>query len=834
MSRSLLFVVVAIVQFFSYGVLAKSEAPEFITHQFPSGEQVVFRTGANGLQGIYHVDRNGKAVLLEERHPFFIGHLGAGQSGQISISSNGVDMKQKYMLLQAPGKIAFAILGADVIVIAASGKHRRISIVPGGTKPYYEMNAFQSFTFLVGGREYLYLGYSVNTRPDAASAILVGEDLNFNSKEVTPDEAKNGTLHVEELLRGMPSSNPLVLSRETAENPKVVSLAYAQGQDGQYRPPADLQVLDNDGKAVSAVDFIKSFSTNLTEKFKKEPLPAAHVNQVKVDEIANALAGYEITSVAYLGYPGTGKTTDINMMISEAANERGPKFLREYTFIALKPGVLEASGKWRGAPDTKMSALLALAKNNKIIYVIDEIHSLKGLGTHSEKAHDLTEMMKDDMAEGTLKVIGMSTDAEFYGAGFSKPFVERFVVVHKEEPRGEELIRMLRGWIVSRKLADPGDAFLLEAQRIADEFAGVGAQPRKTTKLLDGVYSRLKLSGREGATPSLADLHEVAKTRLNFDPALLDPTLARERVERMTRHVDSQIIGQTDARALIERSTIRAFSGLGRNSGPRLKLLLTGLEGQGKTSIAKAYAEGMGLPYQIIDMSQFATGAGSRFGPLAEAAAAVARNAHTVLIFDEIEKCPVVVQEQLLQALESGRAVVQMPSNGGVVSELVDFRNTSVIFTANAGADELRRRSALVGFMRFSSKPDRQILAGGEISRYVLDRIPDVAYIGSLNKIEFRAAVELHLESMFKRFRDQGLRIEFADREKFLDFAASLWRENISNRRIENILRPIDDYLAQQNFLYDDFKDRELVLTFDGSNLRLQGWDSPFSCEGLL
>lgn len=828
--------------------LAKSEDPShYLMHKFRGGERVVFRTGGNGLQGVYYVGQDDRAILIDPRHPYFMGQPEGAREATVTITKAS-DMATAHWKLQGLKGLAYAIMGGDILLINEKGQHRRFSLLPAGTPNFQEMNILDCMVYDFDGRKHLYIGYSVNTY-DKATGILIDEEFRYAKKEVSRAEGANGSLIVEELKSAMPvladgvySAESLYtdadlskayLKRESAD-PEYVTLAHAQGLSGQHKPLVDVEVLNNEGKTVSAVEFLKTFSVNLTEKYKSAPFGGVHVNERKILEMAEVLAGYEITSVAYLGYPGTGKTTDINMMISEAANGRGPEFLREYTFIKLEPGAMDAQ-MWRGSTEAKITALKALARKNKVIFVIDEFHRIKGMASHRDRPHDVTEDLKDDMAEGVLKIIGMSTDSEFHGAGFSKPFQERFILVNKDEPTGAELIAMLRGWILSRHLQNPGDAFLHEANRIAERFAGIGAQPRKTTKLLDAVYARLKLTGQEGQTPDIGLLHDVARQRLGFDPVLIDTKLARQRLEQMIRYMDSRIIGQTEARALLERATIRALSNLNSGQGPRMKILLTGEEGQGKTTISKAYAQGMGLPFHIIDMSKYRHGAPVGAGPLTEAAEAIARNAFTVLIFDKMERSAIEIQEQLLESLESGRALVQKHTNGGLNSELVDFRNASVIFNVNISADEIRRGNRSAGFVSFGKRKDREILQNGQISRNVLDQVPDQALVEALSREDFRSAVALHVEDLLKEFKSKDLQVNFPDREVFLDFAASLWRENISNRRIHDILQQIRDYLAQEKVLAQNSPASDTVeLRFDGRNLRLSGSDSAYSCEDLL
>ncbi len=126
------------------------------------------------------------------------------------------------------------------------------------------------------------------------------------------------------------------------------------------------------------------------------------------------------------------------------------------------------------------------------------------------------------------------------------------------------------------------------------------------------------------------------------------------------------------------------------------------------------------------------------------------------------------------------------------------------------------------------------MLQNGQLSRYVLDRVRDVAIVEALDRGEFRAAVDLHVEDLIAEFAEKGLVLRFPDREAFLDFAASLWHPLISNRRIQDILQHIRDYLAQEKLLADGLDLKALELHFDGRNLRLAGATSVHSCEDLL
>ncbi len=144
---------------------------------------------------------------------------------------------------------------------------------------------------------------------------------------------------------------------------------------------------------------------------------------------------------------------------------------------------------------------------------------------------------------------------------------------------------------------------------------------------------------------------------------------------------------------------------------------------------------------------------------------AVRRKPFSVILFDEIEKAHYDVFNILLQILEDGRLT---DSHGRVV----DFKNTVIIMTSNAGAKHLKD-GGTVGFMAGTDAEDKE--AGknrvmDEVRRTFrpefLNRVDEIIVFSSLNDDELKEVVDIMLKDVAKRLQANGLGFEVSDQAK--------------------------------------------------------------------
>ncbi len=238
-----------------------------------------------------------------------------------------------------------------------------------------------------------------------------------------------------------------------------------------------------------------------------------------------------------------------------------------------------------------------------------------------------------------------------------------------------------------------------------------------------------------------------------------------------------RVIGQDDAIAHVARAIRRSRVGISDARRPIGTFLFLGPTGVGKTELVKQIAlEVFNKEDALIkiDMSEFmerhnvsrliGTTAGyvgyEEGGQLTEA---VRRKPYSVVLFDEIEKAHPEFFNILLQVMEDG---VLTDGKG----KKVDFSNTIIIMTSNIGAAKLTKQAAKIGF-NLSEETTREEVEYEEKRKEVLrelkehmrpeflNRLDHIIVFNALNQKHMIKIVELHIEKLGARLKEQGYKI---------------------------------------------------------------------------
>ena len=318
--------------------------------------------------------------------------------------------------------------------------------------------------------------------------------------------------------------------------------------------------------------------------------------------------------------------------------------------------------------------------------------------------------------------------------------------------------------------------------------------------------------------------------------------IAEEESARLLKMEDAlreRVKGQDEAVLTVAKAVRRARAGLGDPRRPNGAFIFLGPTGVGKTELVRALAEFMfGTEESMvkIDMSEFMerhsvarlVGAPPGYigyeegGQLTEA---VRRKPYSVVLLDEIEKAHPEVFNILLQIMDDGRLT-------DAKGRKVDFRNTIIIMTSNAGAELIRRETGL-GFHKSESQQSAQeqydkmkdkVLA--EMKKLFrpefLNRIDATVVFRALGRDQIREIVDLLLSRTQKQLTEQRLTMEATDGAKDLlmdkGFDA-VFGARPMRRAIQNL---IEDPLAE-GLLHGRFQPGDVVLVDrQGEDLTLE------------
>lgn len=258
--------------------------------------------------------------------------------------------------------------------------------------------------------------------------------------------------------------------------------------------------------------------------------------------------------------------------------------------------------------------------------------------------------------------------------------------------------------------------------------------------------------------------------------------LAQEESERLI-HLEEllhqRVIGQEEAVTAVARAIRRARAGLKDPKRPIGSFIFLGPTGVGKTELARALASSMFGDEDAmirIDMSEFMerhstsrlVGSPPGYvgydegGQLTEK---VRRKPYSVVLLDEVEKAHPEVFNILLQVLDDGR----LTDGKG---RTVDFRNTVIIMTSNAGAEAIRKGGSL-GFRPEGAQGvynDMKIKVLDELRKMFrpefLNRVDEIIVFHALQESHIGKIVDLMIDDLQARLKEQDITITLTSRAK--------------------------------------------------------------------
>ena len=260
----------------------------------------------------------------------------------------------------------------------------------------------------------------------------------------------------------------------------------------------------------------------------------------------------------------------------------------------------------------------------------------------------------------------------------------------------------------------------------------------------------------------------------------------KERLKKLDAILHERVVGQNDAVKAVARAIRRGRVGLKDPKRPIGSFLFLGPTGVGKTELSKALAEAVfGSEKDMIrvDMSEYmekqsvSKMIGSPPGYVGyeeggQLSEKVRRKPYSVLLFDEIEKAHPDVFNMLLQVLEDGHIT---DAHG----KKVDFKNTIIIMTSNAGANRIISPKTLgFGQVKTSEEEYKKMKEGvmEEVKHIFkpefINRVDEMIVFHALNKENIKDITKIMLKQFAKRVKNQ-MDMELCIADDVVDFIST-------------------------------------------------------------
>ncbi|EIH8785479.1 AAA family ATPase [Escherichia coli] len=518
-------------------------------------------------------------------------------------------------------------------------------------------------------------------------------------------------LPVDELLDILPS---LITS-----SPELTEMPY-DGSDLNSAVPGEASQVFA-GESTGSKSALEKYCQDMTALAREGNIDPVTGREHEIRTMTDILLRRRQNNPLLTGEAGVGKTAVVEGFALAIAGGEVPPSLRNVRLLSLDVGALLAGASMKGEFESRLKALLEEAAHSPqpVILFVDEVHTLVGAGGTSGTG-DAANLLKPALARGTLRTIGATTWSEYKRHIEKDPaLTRRFQVLQVAEPEEVAAVEMVRGF------------------------------PEVSAAVVAAIVS---------------DWTGIPAGRMVKDEA--------SQILELPARLAQRVTGQRDALAQIGERIQAARTGLGDPRKPVGVFLLAGPSGVGKTETALALAEAIYGGEQnliTINMSEFqeshtvSTLKGAPpgyvgYGEGGVLTEAVRRHPWSVVLLDEIEKAHHDVHELFFQVFDKGA----MEDGEGVH---IDFKNTTLLLTTNAGAELISQLCEDPALMPDSAGLKEALMP--ELRKHFpaafLGRVTVIPYL-PLDETARGVIAHLHLGRLMDRMAEQhGVSLVYGD-----------------------------------------------------------------------
>lgn len=467
-------------------------------------------------------------------------------------------------------------------------------------------------------------------------------------------------------------------------------------------------------------------------------------------------------AIALIGPEGIGKTTNVYGLAQRLIEGKTTDRLAYHQIVGLNATDIVSVAHGQGDLEQIMIRLTNEASHaGHIILFLDDAQLFFGGGPGSFDGTQILLSMVQSRA--VTMILAMSANDYQRLKSQNSALASQLTPVVLQELPESDVMRVLEDTTIgleSRQKTVIAYETLREAYRLSGRYNNDEAYPGKAIKLLEQAVNHAQ-NGIVNAVSVQQAIEQVYGVKVGIAaPAEADQLLNLEDA------IHQRMINQSQAVKVVASALRRARAGVTNPRRPIGSFLFLGPTGVGKTELAKAIAAtyfGAESSMIRLDMSEYqqpddvqrllSTGAGDTSSLLLS----IRQQPFTVVLLDEIEKAHPNILNLLLQLLDEGQLT---DSSGRPAS----FKDSIIIATSNAGADQIRERITQGHNLEdFSHEFTDELIRSGQFKPELLNRFDDIVLFRPLNSDELAQVVRLMLNEVNQTLSSQNISVQLTD-----------------------------------------------------------------------
>jgi ATP-dependent Clp protease ATP-binding subunit ClpC len=511
------------------------------------------------------------------------------------------------------------------------------------------------------------------------------------------------------------------------------------------------------------------YSADLSESDRSEYAETSLVGRADEYEVLKLiLERPDQNCVLVVGSAGIGKKTLVHSLAKNLRTHDENGALSNNRMLVLDLGRLISDAISRGedVENSLRRIFYEASYAGNVILIIEHFEYF--LGKEGNSMHpDISAVLNEFLHVPTFQIIALSTPKEYHQLIEKQEEVSKyFEVIEMREPSEDETITILLDQL--EKYEHRRVLFTYKAlEKIVSESGKHNWEhplPQRAIDLAMGtvMYWEKKSNEQFVSEKTVADYLSL-KTGV---PQGEIEGGERKKLLNLEATLHQQVIGQDEAINQVSQTLRRARSGIGNSQKPVGSFLFLGPTGVGKTETAKALAKtyfGDESKMIRLDMSEFQTPSSidrllgsSQLNQPGRLVTQIKDNPYSLLLLDEIEKAYPEILDIFLQILDEGYV-------NDAFGEKINFRNTMIIATSNAGA-------ALIKKMVEQETPPEDIkqavidyaIENNIFRTEFLNRFEGVIFFRPLNDNELKSVVRLQLQKFMRRLsKEKNIELEY-------------------------------------------------------------------------